>query len=394
MIRLLEGADTYATAQVPASRKWATATAVTVETDAGRSGFSGDNALGFDASLGSVLSTTLDLDDVAGIVTMTLGLALQPLTVGASGVTLLSILTSNSRFSLILDAFGALTLTQTSGMVPLGTICQTVRGVVPVGVGGCYVELQIRFELAVSTACIVRVSDQYGAMNPLAAGSLLALLSGEVPTDLELGGGTGETGTWLVDDLYLNDGVPTATGQLVNGRLLFNDSFLGNTHIQAFYPTADGTNLSVGNTPWVPDTGTVQFSRINEHPPDEDASYISADVSGQTSTFLFESPEAPPFGRAGCAAYSALYGIQWDGRLRNEGTPGTVAPVYREIVGGTIPTDDIALGDSQTIDSSDYLYYPYVWNRNPINGEPFTFGIFYPPAAGAVGTTEIGARLI
>lgn len=310
-------------------------------------------------------------------------------------MTLASIWTAFSQFDLILNTAGRLKLLQTSNGVPLGTVCETADGVVPLTSGGVYIESQITFTAGLATAGQIRISDQYGEMNLVAQGPLLALAVTDQPyTAFRLGGGVGEgPATWRVADVYLTDGVPTATPQPTKRGLVFNDSYLGNTHIDAFYPTADGTNLSVGNTPWVPDTGAVQYTQIDEHPPDEDASYIAADQSQQTSTFAFQSSRLVPFGRQGCAAWNQVYGVQWDGRARVLTDPSLVIPIVRQIVAGSIPGDLIGQGTGQVVSATAYRYYPDVFNRNPIDGEPWTFAPFFPVAVGAVGTLEFGARL-
>jgi hypothetical protein len=231
-------------------------------------------------------------------------------------------------------------------------------------------------------------------MNPLVRGAIVTADAGPYTT-FRIGGGDGDApATFRVTDIYLNDGVAAPTPIPYKGRLIYNDSFFGNTHVEAFYPTADGTGLSIGNTPWVPNTGSVQYTQIAEHPPDEDVTYVAADESQQTSTFLFQSSHARPFGRLNCLAEAPIYALQWDGRMRTEADQGTVMPIVRELVTGTLAGDDVAQGDPQVVTDTSYLYYPDVFDRNPIDDSPWDFGVFYPAGVGVIGTTEFGMRLL
>lgn len=381
----------FDTSFLPAAGLWTSASGVTIVAGGGRSGDASDNCAAFSTASGSVLSRTVSPTAVSGVYTATYGLAVRVLTVTTS-FTLASLWTATSKIDLIVLADGTVRLTQTQNGILLGTICESDPDAVPIGTGGFYIEVQVIFSNA-SAACQINVSDQYGDMNPLVTGSLLGTDAGPYTT-FRLGGGVGEAAaTWRVTDVYLNDGVPAASAISYKGRLIYNDSFFGNTHIQAFYPTADGTNLSTGNTPWVPNSGSTEYTQIDEHPPDEDVTYVSADAANQTSTFAFQSSAARPFGRLNCSANLPIYALQWDGRMRTESLAGTVTPIVREIVGGTLATDDVAEGDDLIVSDTAYLYYPDVFDRNPIDDSPWDFGVFYPSAVGAVGTTEIGMRL-
>lgn len=383
----------FDTTVLPAAGLWDAATGVTIVAGGGRSGSTDDNCAAFSTASGSVLSRTVTPTAVAGVYTATYGLACRILTL-TDTATLASIRTAISNFDLVVDSTGVLKITQTTNAVPLGTVCETAAAAIPIGTGGCYIEVQIQFESGVASACQINVSDQFGDMNPLVQGALLGTDAGPYTT-FRLGGGVGESAaTFRITDVYLNDGVPAASAISYKGRLIYNDSFFGNTHVETFYATADGTNLSVGNTPWVPDTGSVQYTQIDEHPPDEDASYVSADTTEQTSTFDFQSSHARPFGMLNCTAAAPIYAMQWDGRMRTTGATGTVVPVVRQVVTGTLAGDDVALGNLLTVSDTNYLYYPDVFDRNPIDDQPWDFGVFYPSVLGGVGTTELGMRLL
>lgn len=394
MILLLESFDAYATAQIPAVNTWDSGSHVTISTDAGRSGFSGDNAAFFDTSVNPILTKTLTPGTASGVYIATYGLALQVLTC-ASTATLASILTGSSRFSLQMTPLGVLRVTETLGTLLLGTVCETVAGAIPIGSGGCYVEVRIVFQLGLASAVQIRVSDQFGEMNPLVQGALLGADVGPYTTFQLAGIPDEEPATWLIDDIYFTDGVPTTLPLAYKGRLIYNDGYLGNTHVQALYPTADGANLTTGNTPWVPTGGSHQFDCIDEHPPDEDVTFLAADTSQQTTSCAYALPQVSPFGRIGCSAVAPIYGLQWDGRLRISTDPVSVAPIVRKIVTGILASDVVWALPVQTIDSDSYQYYQVVYDRNPVDGNaPWSFAAFIFSAVGGVGNIEFGARLL
>jgi hypothetical protein len=398
MIRRLESFSPFATAQLPASEKWTTAVNVAVVAGAGRSGGADDNAAFLDTALGAALTGPLDITSYGGYQKATWGHAVR-VTAISGRLTLGSLSTTISRFDLVMDEDGALWVEQVSGGVNLGIVCQTVAGAVPRLTGGTYIEMRVLLRASYNPAVQLRVRDQWGLMNPLVQGRLLALTAGETFTTLTLGGGTGDDAAqWYVADVYATDGVPEATALVYNGELVYNDGYLGDTHVQALYPTADGANLSSGNTPWVPDTGSVEYSRINEHPPDGDTSYVSADTSGQTSTYVFQMPQQAAiarFGFVGCTAVpQPIFGVQWAGWVRAETTAAYLIPIVRQIDGGTIPTDDIYEGNPLSVTLTSYSYVLALFGRNPISGDPWQFSAFRRQPATLPGDLEFGQRLL
>lgn len=393
MIQQLEGFDAYATGNLPASALWDVASNVTIVPDAGRSGFSGDNAAFFDASLSPLLTKAISPEIESGIYVGTFGFAIRPIVISGE-VTLAGIDTAITRFNLMLSEQGALKITQVTGGVLLGTICETADDVVPIGTGGCYIEARLIQQAGLVSAVQIRVSDQFGDMNPLAQGAILAQIGTDVPyTTLRFGGAlTPEVGQWYLDDVYLTDGVRAATPVVYDGTIVWNDSYLGNTHVHTVYATADGYRLSVGNTPWTPNIGSTSYNLINEHPPDEDATYISADTAEQLSTFVFNSNRAEPFGLKGCCAYAPLFGLAWVGRLRVDADPASVSPIIRTLVTGTLATDDVVAGDAIAVSDTDYAYYRQFFDRNPSTDQPWTMAVFSALGAGVLGSVEFGIR--
>lgn len=397
MLLLLESFGPYATANLPAAAKWNSAHGVTIVAGGGRSGTPNDNCAAFSTSLGSVLSRTVAPGAEAGVYTATLGFALRVLSLSATAM-LGAIQTAISKFNLLVLETGALQVRQVSNDVDLGVVCQTAPGIVPRATGGCYVEMKIRFVLGVQTAVQVRVGDQWGAMNPAAQGALLALTTEELPyTTVRLGGGTGEEpATWRVADVYLTDGVPVAVIMSPDGRLVDNSGYLGNVKVDAVYATADGVNLTVGNTPWTPNTGASHYDRINEHPPDDDASYEAStpEAAPQLDVYIYtmERLTLQPGGtRQGCLGQPwPLYGLAWDGFLRVTGDPTPVSPVVRRIVTGVLATDQVLIDTAFIVSSSTYAYFVRIWDRNPITQEAFTLSTFQAKSPLTPGALEFG----
>lgn len=398
MLKFTESCGPYSTADLPALTQWDSVSGVTVVADGGRSGYDGDNCFELTAAANSAAVKSLTVDpDSNGIYTISVGVAVRAISVTAT-VRLFSIATAISRFDVVLSWEGRLTVTQTTGGVLLGTICTTEAHVAPVGDGGCYIGLQIRFVLNDATAVHLEISDQFGAMNQVGAGAVLAFLESELPSaSLVLGGATGQAAaTWRMCDIYLTDGLAAETPVTTpEGRLLYNDGLLGNVHIDALYPTADGVNLDVDNTPWVPSVGSSHYEMVNSHPPD-DATYEEADTNQQTDAFVYQHPLAgPSFGRVGCCGcYVSVYGLKWMARLLGVGGDATVGSLVRQIVTGLWAQDLVDTGGLVVASDAAFAYYPIYMDRNPIDGTPWSMQPFVSQTPTAPGSLEFGAQQI
>lgn len=386
MLLHADGGDAYSTTQLPALFLWTTSTGVVVVANAGRTGATGDNAFYFDTALASALTVTVSPTLVSGVATAVWGHAVRLLSV-ASHVTLGGIDTPLSRFDLVCDSTGKLSVTQTSGGTLLGTICETVTGAVPIGDGGCYIGLKIIFTADLDSAVQLEINGEV-----LVQGALLALGPTDTPyTTLRHGGGLADgAATWYVDDVYLLDGVPADTGVQGPDGLLYNNDFLGDVHVEALYPTAAGRTQTTDNTPWTPSAG-ANWQNVDDHPPDEDVTYNSAEAAGQRDTYQYILIRPLP-----CGTISRpLYGLIWLGRLRAEAaeSEATVLPVVRRIVGGTFATDVVETGDAQLISADSYQYYPHAFDRNPtLSDAPWTWAVFLASGANAV-PTEFGVQV-
>lgn len=72
------------------------------------------------------------------------------------------------------------------------------------------------------------------------------------------------------------------------GDVVVTDTSPGEYRIQVLKPSADV------DSEFTPDTGTESFSRINESPPDGDASYIAATTPGSKALFNYGDPNGNP----------------------------------------------------------------------------------------------------
>lgn len=82
--------------------------------------------------------------------------------------------------------------------------------------------------------------------------------------------GNGNPGSTF-SDIYINDGT---------GAAPFN-GFLGEVRCDAYFPTADGTYKE-----FTPNSGTDNFSRVNQTAPDDDTTFVSSSTVGARDTYV------------------------------------------------------------------------------------------------------------
>ncbi len=143
------------------------------------------------------------------------------------------------------------------------------------------------------------------------------------------------------DDIYVND-----------------TAFLGDSQVITLYPAADGDDQD-----WTADIGGPHYSRVNEHPPDGDASYVYDNTPGDKDSYDMDtlSPSLAVF-----AAQLSVYG-----RKQEAGTR-TIAPLVRQ--GGTD-----YVGPTTAL-STSYAFHSWLltqdptgadWTRAQINADEF-----------------------
>lgn len=147
-------------------------------------------------------------------------------------------------------------------------------------------------------------------------------------------------------DLYICD----TTGS-------YNNDFLGDVKVGAIFPRQDVI------TQWLNSSGSVSTNLINEHIPDDDATYIYSNTPGNFSSFYFDNVAS--FSGQILAAQASIYARKTDEGYR----------VVRHIVGNDgFEGPDIYLGDSYSYNHIPYDIDPVnsaVWTPAGINAEKF-----------------------
>ena len=75
-----------------------------------------------------------------------------------------------------------------------------------------------------------------------------------------------------LDDIYICD----PSGSL-------NTTFLGAIKVEAIYPDGDDTSQ------WAPDSGTTNYTQVDETTPDDDTSYVEADAATEKDLYTYDS---------------------------------------------------------------------------------------------------------
>ncbi len=79
-----------------------------------------------------------------------------------------------------------------------------------------------------------------------------------------------------IDDIYICD----PSGSL-------NTTFLGAIKVEAIFPDGDDTSQ------WTPDSGTTNYTQVDETPPDDDTSYVEADTLDEKDLYTYGSLSVP-----------------------------------------------------------------------------------------------------
>lgn len=367
---LYESFDYFATAQLPAL--WDSAVGVTIDETGGR--FGGGCAV-FDASLDPSMVRALTWHGSGPDCFAYLGFAVKAPITGFEGVTLAKLTSDSGQvFTVRLSAERQIVLSHSNddGFEPIVTPFRAV----PLN-RGSYVEVGI--QLGSDRPASIRVNGETLARGFVAdAGAFVSLT---------LGGGTGETGTWRIDDIYLCDGEPQEPIAM-GGVLIENAGFLGNVHVQALFPTHDAYNIDFPTptyTPWTPDPGPLHYTMVNAHPPTDTTNESSINVGTydpvQESLDIYASYEYKTpyqtndeegFGQfPGGFGYWPILAVQWIGRMLSASS-SIVKPTIRDTEGGTgSPASDFEamIGDPITL-TSDYVYHGSIFDRDPYHGVP------------------------
>lgn len=395
MLLFCDSVQHYTTAQI--GDKYTAVSSVTVVPAAGRLG---GPALFFDASIPA--SLTQDLSPSAlgsGGHLFTCGFALKPVTIGnAVPTTLLRLTLSNADvYTVQMTPTHQLQIRYTGDPVVL--VASPVNTLTP-GVG-CYVEIQIDLNKGTGIGqVILRVN---GAV---VATAVAPVFSGVSYTNVIVGGGSAEVGTWYLCDLYIVDGntaQPVGGVTKTDGTVVTLGGFLGNISVQCFLPTQNGLNLAVANTPWTPVFGSSNVAMVNAlQAVDSVAVFNGGHPTGNLDSYQFASPRAGAvlasglYGFAGATPWP-VYAVQWVARVKSAGGSPQVAPMVRRVVagGGTLRTDIVVEGPTLTITDVDYAFAVVPFSGDPTNGNrawqlPNTF--LNPTSASRPTDVELGIQ--
>jgi hypothetical protein len=152
----------------------------------------------------------------------------------------------------------------------------------------------------------------------------------------------GSSGTLSIDDFYILNTVGAAP----------QNERLGDTRVDAVLPQADG---ATNNFPTLePVTPTTSFDKVDDTAPDDDASYVGSDGSGDRE--LFDMADLPDPG-----GVSAIYSVQLNLLVRKD---KTTARSVQGVVISDVTTD---LGAVQATQSA-YSYIREIWDEDPDTG--------------------------
>lgn len=160
-------------------------------------------------------------------------------------------------------------------------------------------------------------------------------------------GGGGNNQVAIHDDVYV-----------CNDQGSYNNTRLGDITVSAIFPDADGGDLD-----WVPDTGTTHYDRVNENPPDDDASYVLGSVDGDKDNYSFD-----PINASGGVA--GLVVRTW---ARTVGAGSRSLRHIATLDASEVSGDTLALGASYSMQSTIMETDPTgaIWTETTVNDTDF-----------------------
>lgn len=169
--------------------------------------------------------------------------------------------------------------------------------------------------------------------------------------------GVNSNGQVYLSDLYLNDDL---------GGI--NDTVIANPSIEIDpYPLP---NKDGGILDWIPDSGTVHFSRVNENPADADSSYVKSSTIGAIDSWGWE--DLTTLTDTISAVQLSIFAKTTD--EGNRGFEGTIGPL-----GAEEQTQPFGL-------NNDYTYHHQSFDLDPNGDIPWTPANF--------NAKEFGIKLI
>jgi hypothetical protein len=144
---------------------------------------------------------------------------------------------------------------------------------------------------------------------------------------------------WL-DDIVIADDL--------GGR---NDDFLGDLRIGTLVPTADTAQKD-----WAPNTGSDNFSRVAEIPPDDDTSYIASATPGDRDLYAMAPLGITPL---------AVKGLQQTALARKDDAGDRALSLVLKSGAEVAVASPVVLGSS-------YAFIEHIHDIDPTTGAPWT----------------------
>lgn len=261
--------------------------------------------------------------------TITVGFALQMSTISASQVVFQVRTTGAGNIAQIrINADGSVSILNSGGT----TIASSAAGLFIAGAWN-YIELKLVIAGA-SGSCEVQINGVNGIATT--TGNFGSTNAGVVNmyADRFI---MPDNSDMYFDDLYVTDSSSPNAG------------FMGDVHVYTYFPDADGTYLD-----FVPNTGSTHYTQVDDNPPDDDTTYVSAASSGDRDSYDY--PNVAP---------GIIKGIQINQYCRKSGSGlSQVKPLVRS--GGS----DYA-GAAQTVVAS-YFDFTTLYDENPDTSAAWT----------------------
>lgn len=142
---------------------------------------------------------------------------------------------------------------------------------------------------------------------------------------------------FFVDDVYCLDTTGPAP----------NNTFLGDVRIETLYPNAPG-----GHADWARSAGTINWALVNEHPPDDDTTYVTSNTPADKDSYNFTD----------LTATGVVYGVQTN-LIARKTTSGfkQIRTIVRE-AGVDYP------GSPKTM-AAAYNWYGHIFETDPAGGQ-------------------------
>lgn len=202
---------------------------------------------------------------------------------------------------------------------------------------GRYYYLEVKFLIGASGSVTIHLNSQ----EILKLTGVNTDNSGNGTADVIRVFGPGGGSTMFLDDFYVCDGSGSA-----------NIDFLNDVQIGLIMPASDGDLLQ-----WTPDSGGVHFSRVNEIPPDGDASYVSDATVGDIDCYHFQTVDTT----------RSYKGIQTNITARKDDSNGRALSLLTRIGGINFVADPVGRFVNNT-----YIDYLNQFDVNPATGVAWT----------------------